>query len=499
MRKIAPPSLLYPGLFQDLHASGFWPDGKQISDAIPLASPKEILTAYAHKKDEKGFDIRLFFETYFLPNPSRTTTFKSDLSQSIEKHIEKLWSVLTREKDQVVTGSSLIPLPHPYIVPGGRFNEIYYWDSYFTQLGLVQSGRTDAVADMVANFAFLIDTFGFIPNGNRSYFLGRSQPPFFSLMVQLLASQRGDTVLKQYRPQLEKEYAFWMLGQEDLKETKPTNKRVVTGPKGQIWNRYFDHYASPRDEMYQTDYEIAQNSQQDHKVLFGHLRAACESGWDFSSRWFANPQEIDSIYTTDIIPVDLNCLLFNLEDLLSVAFAKDKSEKSEFYAQKAKNRKKSIQTYFWNEATSFFHDLDRTSYQSTAAITLAGIFPLFFKLATPEQAQACALILEKSFLKPGGLITTLQTTSQQWDAPNGWAPLQWIAIKGLRNYGLHNLANMISERWMALNKKVYQQTGKMLEKYNVVNPDQSTGGGEYPVQDGFGWTNGVYLQLLGTH
>ena len=498
MRGALPPSFIYPELFQALHASGYWPDGKQLSDALPLAAPSEILACYEQEKNSENFDIKAFFYRFFKPNPSRTTTFQSDLSLSVAAHIEKLWPILTREKDQAVAGSSLIPLPHPYIVPGGRFNEIYYWDSYFTQLGLVQSGHLDILADMVANFAYLIDNIGFIPNGNRTYFLGRSQPPFFSLMVQLLASVRGEVCLKQYRSQLEKEYAFWMDGQQDLGVSVQARKRVVRDPKGFVWNRYYDRFQSPRDEMYQTDWELAQVSQHPPQVLYTHLRAACESGWDFSSRWFADPHQIDTIYTTDIVPVDLNCLLFNLENLLAQAYAADDSEKENLYAGLATGRKKGIQESFWNAETQFFHDLHRHSFLPTPAITLAGMYPLFFGLATKDQAHACAIRLEKEFLHPGGLVTTLHTTGQQWDAPNGWAPLHWIAVQGLRNYGFDDLANTVSDRWMALNQKVYQSTGKMLEKYNVVDTALTTGGGEYPVQDGFGWTNGVYLQLKAT-
>jgi len=121
---------------------------------------------------------------------------------------------------------------------------------------------------------------------------------------------------------------------------------------------------------------------------------------------------------------------------------------------------------------------------------------MYFKIASPEQAKAVASIIEKNFLQSGGVTTTLETTGQQWDAPNGWAPLQWITIQGLENYGMHDLAKETATRWIALNKKVYQRTGKLMEKYNVYDTALDAGGGEYPSQDGFGWTNGVLLKLL---
>ena len=121
--------------------------------------------------------------------------------------------------------------------------------------------------------------------------------------------------------------------------------------------------------------------------------------------------------------------------------------------------------------------------------------PLFFKIATQAQADLVAEMIQAEFLKPGGVVASLKNTGQQWDAPNGWAPLQWITIMGLENYGHHSLADTIAQRWLALNDKVYAATGKMMEKYNVEDINQLAGGGEYPGQDGFGWTNGVYLAL----
>ncbi|PTG77129.1 trehalase family glycosidase, partial [Staphylococcus chromogenes] len=146
--------------------------------------------------------------------------------QSLREHIDGLWPVLTRSTENTEKWDSLLPLPEPYVVPGGRFREVYYWDSYFTMLGLAESGHWDKVADMVANFAHEIDTYGHIPNGNRSYYLSRSQPPFFALMVELLAQHEGGAALKQYLPQMQKEYAYWMDGDENL-QAGQQEKRVV--------------------------------------------------------------------------------------------------------------------------------------------------------------------------------------------------------------------------------------------------------------------------------
>ena len=493
MKQPAAPDKIFEELFVDLHASKLWSDGKIIADALPLATPEVILTAYRKERHDKNFNLKAFFEKYFKPNPSRTTQFKSDTNRSVREHIECLWDVLTREKDESISGSSLLALPHPYIVPGGRFNEIYYWDSYFTQLGLKHSGRFEMIENMVKNFAHLISTIGYIPNGNRSYFIGRSQPPFFSLMVRLLAEEKGPNILAEYYQEMETEYLFWMHGKEKVNAQNPTNEHCVLTPHG-ILNRYYDQNQSPRAEMYQTDLEEAKASEQSPKNLFGNLRAACESGWDFSSRWLEEVDNLGTINTLEIIPIDLNCLLYELEKTLSdAAQLKGDRESAKKYNNLAQKRKTAIQTHFWNAETQFFHDLNTQNLSCTPALTLAGIFPLAFGLATKEQANACAIRIEKDFLKEGGVITTTQTTGQQWDAPNGWAPLQWMTYVGLKHYGHQSLANTIANRWVNLTTKVYQRTGRLLEKYNVEDMSLLSGGGEYEVQDGFGWTNGVIL------
>lgn len=487
----------YEELFTNLHASGLWSDGKVISDVVADRNPAEILAEYRTQKSESGFDLRAFFETNFRPAPSQAKDYQSDPSQPVEQHIENLWEVLTRQPENVEYHSSLIPMPYPYIVPGGRFNEIYYWDSYFTMLGLLESGRADMVESMLDNFAWLISEYGFIPNGNRTYYLGRSQPPFFSLMVRLLAEESGTDKLVKYLPALENEYLFWMAGSDELSEKQPANRRSVLLPGGQLLNRHYDDNQSPRAEMYQDDIELIKSKGEEGRQTLLAIRAACESGWDFSSRWCKDPASLETIRTHELVTVDLNCLLYHLESLLAEVFEQlDEPERHQIYSGLANSRKESINHFFWNEDTGFYHDYDFISHKQTHSITAAAVFPLYFQICSEEQAKGAAATVKKELLKDGGLLTTSFESGQQWDAPNGWAPLQWMAIQGLRNYGFHQLANTIKERWVALNVKVFKNTGKLMEKYNVADTDLLSGGGEYPVQDGFGWTNGVLLKLL---
>ena len=484
-------------LFTDLHASGLWHDGKEISDAITLDEPDKILNIYREKKALPGFDLKKFFDTYFDKAPTLDVNYESDTSQPIEEHIEKLWPILSREPEEQDFFSTLIPLPFPYVVPGGRFNEIYYWDSYFTMLGLVESGRIEMVENMVKNFAYMIENFGFIPNGNRTYYLGRSQPPFFSLMVSLLAEQKGEDTVIEFLPALLKEHEFWMEGAKKLTTEWKAHKRVVRLSGGEIMNRYFDNITSPRAEMYQDDVELIKTKGERGKQTLLNIRAACESGWDFSSRWCEVPDDLSTIRTTDLVQVDLNCLIYHLESMITKGLnLKGDIKAAAKYSSYAENRAAAIQKYCWNEEIGYYFDYNHQVDYPIQNINAAAAFPLAFKIASDNQAKKVAQMMEKELLKDGGLLTTNYASGQQWDAPNGWAPLQWMAIWGLRNYGQEKLATRIKENWVALNIKVFKNTGKLMEKYNVEDTSLLSGGGEYPVQDGFGWTNGVLLKLL---
>ena len=211
------PEEKYGALFKEVQLEGIFPDSKTFPDCVPLYRTETILNRYEEYKGRDDFDLKRFVLEHFQLPKSPSVDFETDTTNSIREHINSLWPVLTRTPSDQIRGS-LISLPQPYIVPGGRFREIYYWDSYFTMLGLEVSGENQLIRHMVENFAFLINTQGFIPNGNRTYYLSRSQPPFFSLMVRLLAEIEGEEVMAEFLEPLEKEYAFWMNGAEQLTE-----------------------------------------------------------------------------------------------------------------------------------------------------------------------------------------------------------------------------------------------------------------------------------------
>ena len=495
MTEIQKNSFSHP-LFEAVQLNRIFPDGKTFVDCRPKQSYDEILDAYYIENKKPGFDLKQFVLNHFdLPVP-HSVHYSSDPTKPVASNIESLWDVLTREPD--TEKGSLIPLPFPYVVPGGRFGEIYYWDSYFTMLGLKTSGRYDMIENMIGNFSYLIDTLGYIPNGNRTYFIGRSQPPFYAQMIKLLADKKGYAIYLQYLPQLEKEYQFWMKGAAALNEKNKALFHCVLMPDGSVMNRYKDEWSSPRPESYREDVELVQHTTETVKPsVYGHLRAGAESGWDFSSRWFKKSGDFSSIHCTDIIPVDLNCLLLNLEQTLAHAYAlKGETGHSIRLVLAADKRKKAIEKYCWNESAGFYMDVDWVEGNQKTAMTLGGISALYFKLADNQKAERIQEQIRSLFLKEGGVVTTLEATGQQWDAPNGWAPLQWMTIKGLENYGFTKLAADIARRWIRLNTAVFKRTGKLMEKYNVVDTHLEAGGGEYEGQDGFGWTNGVLLALI---
>lgn len=484
-------------LFVAVQTKPVFEDSKTFVDCSPAIPIAKLKALYEEEKANKGFDLNAFVEKHFHLPEEKDLPPVNATAVAMEEHLMKHWDYLKRSPDTLQGISSLLPLPHPYIVPGGRFREIYYWDSYFTLLGLAGSDRLDLVKNMLDNFAYLIDTYGFIPNGNRSYYLSRSQPPFFAAMVMLYAEHAGMDSAAAYLPQLEKEYAFWMQGSDQLQTAGQAEKRVVMPIEGVVLNRYWDNKNTPRAESYLEDYKLAQSlPQDDRQALYRNIRAAAESGWDFSSRWFADGKNLATIQTTSIIPVDLNSLMYYMENTLAQLHGhKNNVAEEQAYKQRADARKKAIQQLCWNNQQGYYFDYNFIDQKQSTALTLAGAFPLYFRIAEPAQAVAAAKRIQADFLKGGGLVTTLTQTGQQWDFPNGWAPLQWIAIEGLRRYNQDELANNISGKWLQLNRDVFNRTGKMMEKYNVVDLSLKAGGGEYPNQDGFGWTNGVAIAI----
>ena len=426
------PQRLFSDLFVAVQMAPLYADGKAFADAIPDAAPAQIMIQYHAQHPDSPQALTAFVAAHFTVPAEITATLAAPEQGSIVEHIDRLWDPLTRRTTLAPPYSSLLPLPRPYIVPGGRFREIYYWDSYFTMLGLVQSDRQDLVQDMVGDFAYFIDTFGHVPNGARSYYLSRSQPPFFFAMVALLNGDDPPAAYARYLPQLKAEYAFWMQGADGLRRGT-ASRRVVALADGSILNRYWDEYDTPRDESYREDTKLAQASHRPASQVLRDVRAAAESGWDFSSRWFADGRTLATIDTTEIVPIDLNSLLFGLESAISSGCRRQAEEAcAKEFADRAARRQTAIDRYLWDSSGGAYLDYRWTNRQRVRRVSAATLYPLFVALASEAQAAAVSRVAARQLLKAGGIVATPRDTGQQWDAPNGWAPLQWIAIDGLR-------------------------------------------------------------------
>lgn len=371
---------------------------------------------------------------------------------------------------------TLIGLPYPYTVPAvGYFDELYYWDTYFTNKGLEIEGRHELVKNNTDNMLYLVDRYGFMPNGNRTYYLNRSQPPFLSLMVRDVYEHYGDKEwLARAYNSLETEYKFWTekrgseigLSHYDY-DTSTYNYDLVTGYVNRI---------GYKPEGY-TNEQIARE-----------YAAICESGWD------ANPRFGFETYNN--AAVDLNSLLYALES--NMAFFADELDngKSKIWENLAANSKAAMIKYLENE-DGLLMDYNFESKKQSKVFSVASIYPLFVGLADEKHAKAVVDNLDR-LEKECGMLTCEENDVQgtfQWDTPNGWACLQYITIVGLDNYGYKEEARRIAEKYVLLVEKTYKETGNLWEKYNVIEGNVNVTG-EYEMPAMMGWSAGTYLAAL---
>jgi len=487
MQPESSPADLFGPLLAKVQERAILSDSKTFVDALPKRPVAEIMRDFAHLPagDEA---LRAFIAANFdLPAATEGTR---PAVLPLREHIRALWKDLARAPKQAASGSAL-PVLHRHVVPGGRFREIYYWDSFFTMLGLVRDGEDELANGIVEAMTDLIEAHGHVPNGTRTYYLGRSQPPLFHMMVELLDDERPDVAARRLSA-MKREHGWWMEGAAGLASGEQ-NTRAARLADGALLNRYWDPRSTPRDESWREDVATAAESGRPVEEVYRDLRAGAESGWDFSSRWL-NGDTLSSIRTTAIAPVDLNAFLFGLE----TAIAARGGSEATHYAQLADARRDAMHRHLWNAEDGYFADYDIKNAALRAPLTAAALAPLLVGAATQEQADATARAVEGVLLAPGGLHTTLMQTGQQWDRPNGWAPLQWIAVAGLHRYGHDALAREIARRWVDTVGATFARTGLLFEKYDIERAGVG-GGGEYATQTGFGWTNGVTADFIDSY
>jgi len=484
------PQQQWGPLFKAVQLAGLFADSKLFADAIPRGRDTAgLLAEFAVKRTRPDFNLQEFVcDAFVLPEHVMADPVALDQQPDIDDHIRALWLRLLRRSNQDPARSSLLPLPHPYVVPGGRFREAYYWDSAFTMQALLLHDLRPIAQDMLDNFVALVREVGHVPNGNRSYMLSRSQPPLLFRMVELLS----DDARGRYLDVLMAEHRFWMDGETGLAAGQAF-RRIVRLADGTLLNRYWDDHCTPRDESYCEDIATAADLPERQAAdVWRDLRAGAESGWDFSSRWCADPDRLCTIETTAILPIDLNSLLWALEKAIArgAGHIGDEAARHAFETRAAA-RAGAIRSYLWSAPQQCFVDYHwRQGVQRE--LSAAGVVPLYTGLANAPEAAAVAGTLQSRLLGKNGLRTSSRRTAQQWDLPNGWAPLQIMAVEGLLRYGHRSLAVDLAQRWIGTIERVFQASGKLVEKYDTED-DRIGGGGEYPTQDGFGWTNASYV------
>jgi len=430
----------------------------------------------------------------------------------------------------------LLYLPNKYVVPGGRFNEMYGWDSYFIVRGLLQAGRVELARGMVDNFFFEIENYGAMLNANRTYYLTRSQPPFLSSMFvdvyQSIPSDKPDFKwLERAYTDLSKDYEMW------------THDPHLAGDTG--LSRYFDFGEGPPQEALKdesgfyrkvAEYFFFHPAQADNYLIqivpgkeqpvagapftlqvcdapmtmarpeceptrkfklskdyYKGDRSMRESGFDVSSRFgpFGSA-------THHFAPVCLNSLLYKTEkDLEQISQWRGRPQDAEEWSKRAEARKKLITKYLWNAGQGMFFDFNFVTRQMSEYKYASTFYPLWAGLATPEQAKAIANNL-KVFERPGGIPMSTEESGAQWDLPYGWGNIEMIAIGGLRRYGYNADADRVSYEFLSTVAENFRRDGEIREKYNVVTRSSEAHAelGYHMNVVGFGWTNAAFLELL---
>ncbi len=409
-------------------------------------------------------------------------------------------------KDPLVQG--LLYLPKPYVVPGGRFNEMYGWDSYFIQIGLLRDGQVDLAKDMADNFLYEIANYGKILNANRTYYLHRSQPPFLTQMLLSVYRKTQDkTWLAAAVPPIEKYYRFW---------TTVPHLTEATGLQ-----RYFDTGDGPAPEAVsaelndkgQTEYDTIREYYRTHKIedydvsqyydkrtneltalFYRGDRSMRESGFDPSSRF--GPFNVDIIHYD---PVCLNSLLYRMEEQTAeILTILGRNADVPVWTERARARGERMRTLLWDDKDGLFYDYNFQTKRRRRYPYLTTFYPLWAGIATREQAARVVANLPM-FETVDGLTTSTQQSGDQWDAPFGWAPLELLAVEGLRNYGYNAEADRISGKFLKLVLEVYLGTGTIVEKYDVIHGGSNIAGGilygYHSNEIGFGWTNAAFTAL----
>ena len=414
------------------------------------------------------------------------------------------------EHPDSIAPSGLLYLPYPYVVPGGRFNELYGWDSYFILLGLVHDDELVLAKNMTDNFIYEIEHYGMILNANRTYYLTRSQPPFLTQMILEIYRRTGDVKwLASTLPAVEKYYAYWMREPHLAPETGLSRywggadtpaPEVVHGEKDANGRNQYDRVREYYRTHKVTAYDLSQyyDRAEDRltPLFYNADRAMRESGFDPSSRY--GPFSADIIHYN---PVCLNSLLYRMEsDMATILKQLNRTSAAQAWEKRATERAERMNRLMWNDEKGLYFDYNFVARRQSNYHFLTTFYPLWAGIASREQADRVRRNLPM-FERAGGLQTSDYISGSQWDAPFGWAPLQIMAVEGLRRYGFNDDADRVSRKFINMVVRDFEEHGTIREKYDVVTGKSDLAAGlkfGYTSNEaGFGWTNAAIVLFTG--
>lgn len=560
-------------LLAAMHATGRFDDSKTFVDLPLRHDPEHVLAAFdALPPDGRGPDaMRAFMDAHFEPSansdleawepgdlvdpPPLAERMRTPPLRTWVRELNRLWRALGRRSSAAARAApqrtSLLPRAHGMIVPGGRFRESYYWDSYWIVLGLLACGMAETARGVVANLLDDVSRLGFVPNGGRCYYVSRSQPPLLAAMVLELwdtdvraaggvanASAAAVSELARATPLLERELGWWAAHRAVPERGAPGGARPERGgsaaPISRL-SRYVSAETTPRPESFAEDAATSARAPARARAC-ADLRAAAESGWDFSARWLRAHAAGDgadggdtagglaTIDTANVVPVDLNCFLYSAERGLARAHAHlaarahagasasaeaaraqaEHTRAAERFEQAAAERLEAARRWLWHEEDGRWADFllreGRPSRVQALSSFAAPLWAGWVAAGGAEEARVLAALESSGLLQPAGAQATVLRTGEQWDAPNLWPPLLHMLATGLdqpgRSERARALGRDVARRWLSSAHSAWRKGGHMYEKYDATAHGHGGGGGEYTPQVGFGWTNGAALDLL---
>jgi alpha,alpha-trehalase len=473
--------------------------------SVLTRSNKDLAAAAVDPKFQPGANGKW---TVYIPRTDKLPQITAHLQREMSAaDFGKIDLLVLPEQLSQLKEQGLLYLPKPYVVPGGRFNEMYGWDSYFIQLGLLHDGEVQLAKDMADNFLYETANYGAVLNANRTYYLTRSQPPFLTQMVLGVYKKTEDRKwLMEALPRIEAYYRFWTkkphltdtglsryydLGEGPAPESVSAEKDAQGKTHYQLVEDYFRTHEI-------TDYDVSEyydkKTNELTPLFYKGDRSMRESGFDPSYRF--GPFNLDIIHYD---PVCLNSLLYLMERQIGeILDLLDRGGESGAWRERAKTRADLINRLLWDPQAALYFDYDFATKRLRDYPFLTTFYPLWAGIATKEQAAAVEKNLAK-FERPGGLQTSTFVSGNQWDSPFGWAPLELIAVEGLRQYGYNEDAERISMKFLSLVRDEYLRQGYIVEKYDVVNRGSNVSAihfGYSANQAGFGWTNAAFTALF---